>query len=76
MKIKLNHTITKRRGHSINFFADIDGEHIPSLYISQTVPMATDGIIDGELYDTKLADDIKKLANDIHKLVEKFNTND
>ncbi len=73
MKVKLNHTITKKRGQSINFFCDIDGQHLPSIYVSQTTPIAGDGIIDGDIYDVKLSADIKKLAQKIHTLVEKFN---
>ena len=73
MRLKLNHTITKKRGQSISFFCDIDGQHLPSIYISQTAPVTNDGIMDGDIYDVKLSADIKKLAQKIHTLVEKFN---
>lgn len=75
MKVKLNHTITLRRGSSLNFFAGIDGQHAPKLYISRTAPVDDSGIIDGELYDTLPVADIKKLMNDINKLVKEFNNN-
>lgn len=75
MRIKLNHTITLRRGSSLNFFADIDGERIPKLYISRTAPVDDSGIIDGELYNTMPVAEIKKLMNDINKLVKEFNNN-
>lgn len=73
MRLKLNHTITLRRGSSLNFFADIDGEHTPKLYISRTAPVDDSGIIDGELYNNLPVADIKKLMNDINKLLSKFN---
>lgn len=73
MKVKLNHTITLRRGSSLNFFADIDGQHIPKLYISRTAPVDDSGIIDGELYNNLPVKDIEKLMNDINKLVKEFN---
>lgn len=73
MRIKLNHTITLRRGSSLNFFADIDGEHTPKLYISRTAPVDDSGIIDGELYNNMPVAEIKKLMNDINKLLKEFN---
>ena len=72
MKVKLSHTITLRRGSSLNFFADIDGNN-PKLYVSHTTPADETGIIDGELYNNLPVADIKKLMTDINKLVAKFN---
>ena len=73
MKVKISHTVTLRRGSSLNFFAEVDGENTPKLYVSHTTPADETGIIDGELYDNLPVKDIEKLMNDINKLVKAFN---